>query len=477
MILSLLLMAGTLAGAVLGFQACLHLASPASRLPLRLRRLRRRLRSRMDPDADARLAEMNRLRRSESDLRESEAFSRALFHAAHAGLVVVNLTTDQIMEANETAAAILGLDTASLLGMPSRDAGLQLIGHELALRPSGFRAVKTELLRPGGEPTQVLMSAAVFDDEANLCLASFLDIGPLTRAEDELRRSKEKLETAHAVLEQQKDAIVQSEKMASIGQLAAGVAHEINNPIGYVSSNLGTVLEYTDTMKALIEQYEQAVALPPGSPDRDAILAHIEQIREEEDLAFILGDLDTVLTETMDGVHRVAEIVQNLKSFARADTCEIMQHDVNEGIESMIRMVWNELKYHCEIARDLGELPLVTCHGGKINQVVMNMLVNAAHAIDPNTGGTITVRTRALEDEVEISITDDGRGMPPEVASRVFDPFFTTKEVGSGTGLGLSISHGIVADHGGRIEVETALGSGTTFTIFLPVTAAVNTIG
>ncbi len=419
-------------------------------------------------------ATIEKLQRVESDLREGQEFAQAMFDASQAGMVVVNTDLHQIMEANTISGQILGLDKDDLVGamindfIPPANEGVR----QAFLATGLVRDQEIELIHSDGHKVPIILSVTRIGGPAsNMALLSFIDITTRKEAELELLRSREELKRANEELKTHKDLIVQSEKLASIGQLAAGVAHEINNPVGFVTSNLGTIQEYVTTMGSILKLYDELEQTDPSASDqREALQEKIRAVKEEEDLEFILDDLGNVLEESMDGVKRVTEIVQNLKSFARQDSQERRPLDINEGIESMIKMVWNELKYTCEVERDFGEVPLVQCHPGQINQVVMNMLVNASHAMG-SEGGTITVGTRATGNEVEIRISDTGSGIPEEIRNRIFDPFFTTKDVGKGTGLGLSISHGIIQDHGGRIEVDSEVGKGTTFRIYLPLGA------
>ncbi len=417
-------------------------------------------------------SEITRLRRVMTDLRESEEFSRAVFQSSQTGLVIVHRSTRQIMDANPTAAHLLGYELDDLVGLLFDEIIAGGCEDACLLDQPENRSLDTsaEMVHRNGHRIPVLHSVThVEENNSGVVLFGFLDITARKMAEDKLCESHEKLRRALSELEEHKDRIVQSEKMASIGQLAAGVAHEINNPIGFVTSNLGTLSEYMDTLKAMLLLHEQRAALPPGDQaEREDLLAKIARIREDEDLAFILSDLDNVMEETMEGLVRVSEIVQNLKSFARKDRSGHSRHDVNAGIEAMVKVVWNELKYRCRVDLNLGDIPPVLGHGGKINQVLMNMMVNAAHAMPPE-GGVLTVTTEQDDEWVVIRVTDNGCGMNDEVLSRIFDPFFTTKEVGSGTGLGLSISHGIIQDHGGHIDVDSTPGLGTTFRITLPI--------
>jgi len=309
------------------------------------------------------------------------------------------------------------------------------------------------------------------------------DVTNLREMERELKRHSENLEKkvaerteeiqlAYDKLKQAQSQVLQSEKMASIGQLAAGVAHEINNPVGFVKSNLGTLAEYMEILKKVLERYASlAERIKEGQTgDSEAIREVLEQIEEldrEEDLNYILSDLDSLIKESSDGVQRVKEIVQNLKSFARVDESESKEADINEGIEATLKVVWNELKYKTTVIKNLRPLPHIHCNPGQLNQVFMNLLVNAAQAIPER--GEIRIDTEATEDKIVIRISDTGSGIPEENMSKLFDPFFTTKPVGKGTGLGLSISYGIIQKHKGTIEVASRLGEGTTFTIQLPI--------
>jgi signal transduction histidine kinase len=293
------------------------------------------------------------------------------------------------------------------------------------------------------------------------------------KAEESLKKSKEDLEQTNKRLRENQAQLIQVEKMAALGQIAAGVAHEINNPVGFVASNLTTLTEYVEIFKNLIALYEALVISLETANDikRKEILEEIAKLRSDEDLAYITQDVNHLLSESADGTNRVKEIVQGLKSFARLDESELKDANINEGIEATLRVIWNELKYKCQVHKKLGQVPLIRCYPGQLNQVVLNLLVNAAQAI--STRGEITIETEANETHIIIRISDTGKGIAPEHLSKIFTPFFTTKPVGKGTGLGLSISYGIVQKHKGTIEVESTPGKGTTFTILLPLEGAV----
>jgi len=252
--------------------------------------------------------------------------------------------------------------------------------------------------------------------------------------------------------------LLRAEKMASVGRLAAGVAHEINNPVGFVQSNLGTLKEYADTLFGLIDAYETG--------DRAAI----EPARRAADLDFMRADMADLLAESRTGLDRVSHIVRHLKDFSHVDQAEMQDSDLNTDLENSLQVAWHELKDRVEVVRDYGGLPLVRCQPAQINQVFFNLIVNAAQAIEGQ--GTLTLKTRAVDGWAEVDIADTGKGMGPEALQRIFDPFYTTRPIGKGTGLGLSEAYDIVVKHGGRIDVDSAPGRGSTFRIRLPVAGA-----
>lgn len=284
----------------------------------------------------------------------------------------------------------------------------------------------------------------------------------LMEANRKLQDEYEKLQSLNQKLESAQGQLLQSDKMAAIGQLAAGVAHEINNPVGFVNANLGTLKSYVDSLLSLISTFEQVSdELPAGVQKR------LNDMKEQIELDYVRQDILDLLTESADGLDRVKQIVQDLKDFARAGESVWQDADLHRGLDSTLNVVWNEVKYKAKVHKEYGNLPLVRCVPAQVNQVFMNMMINAAHAIDGM--GEITLRTGLSGDEVWISITDTGRGMSEAVRKRIFEPFFTTKPVGKGTGLGLSLAYSIIQKHKGHIEVDSTEGVGTTFTIYLPI--------
>jgi signal transduction histidine kinase len=273
--------------------------------------------------------------------------------------------------------------------------------------------------------------------------------------------------------------LAQAQKLESVGRLAAGVAHEINTPVQFVSDSVHFVREAMDDLSAIVDKYrELRTATEKGNDmgaDVTAAAKAAEEAEDDADLDYILENAPVALDRARDGLGRVAAIVRSMKEFAHPDRKEMAQSDLNQAIASTLVIASNEYKYVAEVETQFAELPLVNCYAGEINQVILNLIVNAAHAIGDMVKGTpdkgrITVSTRVLDGSVEIAIGDTGKGIPVEVRSRIFDPFFTTKEVGKGTGQGLAIARTVIVDkHGGTLHFETEVGKGTTFFIRLPI--------
>ncbi|MEA2101878.1 MAG: ATP-binding protein [Thermodesulfobacteriota bacterium] len=257
--------------------------------------------------------------------------------------------------------------------------------------------------------------------------------------------------------------LVQSEKMASLGQLAAGVAHEINNPTGFIISNLGTLKKYTNRLMEFIDIQEKDHGPLDAKKDSD----YIKEKRKALKIDYIKDDIQDLIAESLDGAKRVKEIVQNLKGFSRMDEVDYQPVDINECIETTLNIIWNEVKYKSTVIKDYGDIPVIKGYPRQLNQVFMNIIINAVHSIDKK--GEIRIRTVQSGEWIKVTITDTGCGIPEDNLHRLFDPFFTTKEVGKGTGLGLSISYDIIKKHGGDITVQSEPEKGTIFTVSLPV--------
>ena len=276
--------------------------------------------------------------------------------------------------------------------------------------------------------------------------------------------SRDRLDAALNSLTAMQLQILQSEKMASIGQLAAGVAHEINNPMGFINSNLATLKKYTGRLAEFIHVLSEKI-----NSNTDVETARqVADMRGQLKIDHVLNDTLNLVEESQEGAERVKIIVQNLKSFSRIDCAKVSIADINDSLNSTINIAWNEIKYVAELKREFGDIPEITCFPQQLNQVFLNLLVNAAHAM-AGRQGSITIRTWSKDEYVYVAVSDTGCGIPEGLRQRVFDPFFTTKEVGKGTGLGLSISYDIIRKHGGDITVDSEVGKGSTFTVMLPI--------
>ncbi|MDA3941465.1 MAG: ATP-binding protein [Spirochaetia bacterium] len=285
----------------------------------------------------------------------------------------------------------------------------------------------------------------------------------------QLEESNESLKSAYSDLKNAQKQLVQNEKMVSIGYLAAGVAHEINNPTGFITSNLYTMTEYMNAYKKLFDQMDK-LTTEINLNNFESVLPLINNIlaiKEEEDYPFILNDAFQLLEESIDGARRIKVIVQGLRDFARPKNTQYKIANFNHAVNAALKLTVNELKYKCEVEKKLGEIPDISCRLDQLTQVFVNLLVNAGQAIKDY--GKIIVETCLEGDNIKAEICDDGIGIEKETIGKLFDPFFSTKPVGEGTGLGLFISHGIIEDHGGAISVKSTIGKGTCFTIILPL--------
>jgi two-component system, NtrC family, sensor kinase len=290
------------------------------------------------------------------------------------------------------------------------------------------------------------------------------------RLRDALEESNRQLVKKHQELENTHLQLLQSEKMASIGQLAAGIAHEINNPMGFINANLNVLDEYREDLREIFSAYEGLVA--QTTPDTftgaaSTQLQELSRLKGKLDVPALFEDFKATVRESKEGADRVKKIIMNLKEFSHPTKGTPEWADINAGLESTLNIVWNELKYKAEVKKEYGELPKILCYPQELNQVFMNILLNAAQAIKEK--GEIRLKTSAENNHICVQISDSGAGIPQELIQKIFDPFFTTKEVGKGTGLGLSISYGIVKKHNGEIKVESEPGKGSSFSVLLPV--------
>jgi len=332
---------------------------------------------------------------------------------------------------------------------------------------TGMQKITYRIVRPDGELRWLFQHMHVVYDKAGKAEridGITVDVTQHKLNEDLLKQRNEELQLALDKIQEVQSHLLQSEKMASVGQLAAGVAHEINNPIGYINSNLTSLKDYVEDLLALLAKYEQAEAVCADA----GRLAEINAFKRQMDLAFVKSDVLDLLAESHEGAFRVKKIVQDLKDFSHAGGEDDWQWvSLHAGLESTLNIVNNEIKYKAHVVKDFGDIPEVRCLPHQLNQVFMNLLVNAAHAIDQE--GTITLRTGTENDTVWVEVSDTGKGIMPEHLSKIFDPFFTTKPVGKGTGLGLSVSYSIIKKHNGEIKVDSRQGEGATFRVILPV--------
>ncbi|MBF0457909.1 MAG: PAS domain S-box protein [Nitrospirae bacterium] len=324
-------------------------------------------------------------------------------------------------------------------------------------------------------PVQLTSDVVIDDDGTVAAIAtSCEDITERKQMEKEIRRHSEHLEaevqarTAElsrtlTELKQSQEQLVQSAKMASLGVLTAGVAHEINNPLAFVSGNIGNLEKFVQRLFGLIERYNN-VEVSAGEK------SEIERYKQEINYSYLVSRISPLIVKTKEGADRIKKIVRDLRNFARLDAADLTDMNINESLDTTLELLYHEYKNRIVIVREYGEIPVLQCYAAKINQVFMNLLINACQAIEGE--GEVKVRTSVDTEKIEIAITDNGRGILPEIQGKIFDPFFTTKPVGVGTGLGLSISYKIIKEHNGDILVDSLAGKGTTFTVRLPLPCA-----
>ena len=398
-------------------------------------------------------------------LRETTGFLREI-HRTMPGALLAFDRQGLIQVANESALALLGYTEAELLGQPvsaifeERDAP-SMAEIELQVPRRGVLRSERVCRSKSGQRIPVLFSASPYGKAVETGLARgvaciALDLRDRKRLESELNLAL---------------------KLESVGRLAAGVAHEINTPIQFVSDSVHFVRDAVNDLTRLIEQYQALHARALEGDPASELAAEISQTVEDVDLSYLVENLPAAIERSLEGLGRVTTIVRSMKDFAHPDQKEMTAVDLNRCVSSTLTIARNEFKYVADLETHLGELPLVVCHAGDVNQVILNLVVNAAHAIGDAVKGTerkgrITVTTRVEGTEVVVSIADTGGGIPAHIRDHIFDPFFTTKEVGRGTGQGLSIGRKIVDRHKGQLTFQTEVGVGTTFFIRLPIGAA-----
>ncbi len=412
-------------------------------------------------------------KKAEHALRESEQRQRAILDAVQTGVLLIDPEDHRIVESNPAACRMFGAEREEVVGQVCHRFICPAEQEKCPVTDLGQKVDNSErvLLTRDGRKLPILKTvASVTLGDRSYLLESFVDISGQKEAEASLkqalaesRRLAAELESTYADLQATHETVLHQEKLASVGQLAAGVAHEINNPMGFITSNLSTMRKYLERLTAFLGRQQEAVDRLLPDTERTALVEERRSLKIDA----MLADLPGLLDESLDGAERVRVIVQNLKNFSRGDAAVWAMADINQCLETTLSIVWNELKYKATVEKDYGELPLTFCSPQQLNQVFMNLLVNGAQAI---TGqGTIRIRTESHDASILVTIADTGCGMSLETCKRIFEPFFTTKEVGRGTGLGLSIAYDIVRAHHGEISVVSEPGRGTIFTVRIPV--------
>ncbi len=287
-------------------------------------------------------------------------------------------------------------------------------------------------------------------------------IEALSKTNEDLLQKNVNLDAKNVQLKAVQSQMIHQEKMASLGRLVAGIAHELNNPINFVHGNLPYLKEYVEDLKKLVDSIDQD-KLPPEQQNK------LKELKETVKYDFLVADLDNIIADLNEGADRIRTIIRNLRSFSRLDEAELKEASIHEGLDSSLKILSQYYGSHqITIKKDYSDLPPVMCNPGQLNQVWMNILANAAQAVEAKENGTVDIRTALDNGQIVVTISDNGTGIKPEIQSKIFDPFFTTKPVGQGTGLGLSICHSIIERHGGQIELDSKLGQGTRFTIRIP---------
>jgi PAS domain S-box-containing protein len=415
-----------------------------------------------------------RIQNVKAALAQSEQRFQTIFENIRDGICIQDPANYAILEVNPRMMAMYGYGPNEMTGLTQADIsensppyGAQEWAAKRTLAEAGNpQFFGWHARRKGGELFWVEISIffIAIDGKSRMVVVAH-DITQRMAQERELVAALEYQTELNRKIEEARSQLLQSEKMASIGQLAAGVAHEINNPVGFVRSNLHTLRIYVGQLLELLAAYEQ---VDVATKEPTAALERARAIKSKVDLAFLKEDVGSVFDDSSQGIERVIKIVKDLKDFSHVDREEKWNlDDLHQGLETTLSVIWNELKYKCEVKKEYGELPLVECLIFQLNQVFMNFLLNSAQAIERR--GTITIRTGVAGDQDWVEIADDGKGIAEANLSRIFDPFFTTKPVGQGTGLGLSISYSIIKKHHGTITVDSREGGGTSFRICLPV--------
>jgi PAS domain S-box-containing protein len=400
--------------------------------------------------------------RQKSYWEQFRSLTAPLLVSTPAGDIVAANTAFVEMLGYTTEAEIKQLGAAQLYTDPrERESRVR----PLLLQNGSLRNVEFRFKRKDGTSITVLTSLRSVEspEQGTLFEGVFTDVTELRNALEKTRQLESQL--------------LMAQKLEAIGQLASGIAHEINTPIQFVGDNTHFLRDAFTDLSAILTEHRAAIQAGVDRSAPQEILPALDAIDTKGHLARLMLEIPQALTETFDGIERVAETVRAMKEFAHPDDGEMAAVDINQTIQTTLVVARNEYKHIADIVTDFGDLPEVYCRKGEINKVVLNLVVNAAHAMDgagngrggkSGKRGTITLTTREAGEDVVITVADTGCGIPPAVLTRIFDPFFTTKPLGKGTGQGLAIARSIIRDHGGRLEVASTVGKGTAFTITLP---------
>lgn len=373
--------------------------------------------------------------------------------------VSFNFTVDEAYRNDALSTLVIQLGSYIILAIVLTTLLAYIYGYRYFVKPILALSHLTSSIDKGNEP-QALQENLRFHEFSNLFKQFNSMSEEVAKREQALKQSYEQLSNTNKELKQSESQLVQSEKMASIGVLAAGVAHEINNPIGFIRSNLEVLEDYFNDIEKYYHEFNNNLV---SDEDKE----NHKKLAKKYELEFLFADSPPLIKSSISGVDRVTEIVKSLKTFARIDQPEKARIDINEGLSATLNMVHNELKYCCKVHVDLQSLPQVNAFPGKLNQVFMNLLINAGQAIEGK--GDIFVRSFIKQDYIVIEIEDTGSGIEAESLAQIFTPFYTSKPVGEGTGLGLSISHQIIEQHDGKITVKSEVGKGSCFSVHIPI--------